>query len=369
MGDQRQKAAAAQVAHWVRQEIRELSAYHVPNPGDLVKLDAMENPYRWPAAMQERWLETLRSVAVNRYPDPSARELTAVMREQLGVPDQVGVLLGNGSDELIQIMALAMLGEGRTIVAPDPSFVMYRMIAKFAGYRFVGVPLDARDFSLDADIMLQAILREQPAIVFIAHPNNPTGNLVDPGLIEEIAATAPGLVVIDEAYGPFTHSSFLGRVGEWPNLVVMGTVSKLGLAGLRLGFLAGPQPWVDEFDKLRLPYNINVLTQATARFALEHMDEFRRQTALICEERARVIAALEQQPGVTVYPSEANFVLFRVQKPGAPEVVQGLRERGVLIKSMHGASPLLDNCLRTTVGTAEENLQFLSALADVIGKA
>ena len=356
------------VAEWVRADIQALSAYHVPEAEGVIKLDAMENPYTWPPEMRQAWLERLRQVDVNRYPHPQAPALKEALRRSMAIPDGMGLVLGNGSDELIQMLAMTVGGPGRTILSPEPGFVMYRMIAVFMGMEYVGVPLRADDFSLDTDALLAAIDRERPALLFLAYPNNPTGNLFDAGALERVLDAAPGLVVIDEAYAPFTDASFLPRLGEWPNLVVMRTVSKLGLAGLRLGLLAGPAAWLDQVEKTRLPYNINVLTQVSATFALEHGELFRRQTAAIRSERQRLFQALSRLPGLRVWPSEANFILVRVTAGAAPELHRRLREQGVLVKNLHGSHPLLEQCLRLTVGTPEENDTLLTALAGSLGE-
>ncbi|MCK4585835.1 MAG: histidinol-phosphate transaminase, partial [Gammaproteobacteria bacterium] len=307
------------VANWVRPEIRALSAYHVPDSGDVIKLDAMENPYAWPEAMVEEWLAVLRNVELNRYPDPSPADLKESLGKAMGVPAGMGVLLGNGSDELIQMIAMAVAQPGRKILAPEPSFVMYKMIATFTGMDYVGVPL-AENFDLDLSAMLAAIEEHQPAIVFLAYPNNPTGNLFDREAVKTIIEASPGLVVVDEAYHAFAGDSFMPELGvgngsgieKHDNLVVMRTVSKMGLAGLRLGLLAGPPAWLEEFDKVRLPYNINVLTQKSAEFALAHREVLDQQTEQICEDLEKLMVALEAIQGIKPYPSRANFILFRV---------------------------------------------------------
>ncbi len=351
------------VERWVRSEIRALAAYHVPDPGDLIKLDAMENPYRWPPEMVEAWLAVLRDTPVNRYPDSAAVEVKAALREAMPIPADADILLGNGSDELIQMIALAVAGEGRTVLAPEPSFVMYRMIGLFTGMDYVGVPLRGDDFALDMPAMLAAIEKHQPAVLFLAYPNNPTGNLWPESELRRLIEACPGLVVVDEAYAPFAGASLLAAVAEYPNLVVMRTVSKMGLAGLRLGLLVGATEWLSEFDKVRLPYNINVLTQVSARFALQHREVFDAQSEAICRERERLFTALQGMAGIAVYPSRANFLLFRVASGQAGRVFASLREQGVLIKNLHAASAQLSDCLRVTVGTPEENRRFLDALA------
>jgi len=347
---------------WVRPEIRALAAYHVPDATGLVKLDAMENPYTWPDELRREWLRLLHGVDVNRYPDPDAPRLKQRLRQAMSIPEGAGLLLGNGSDELIQMILLTLAQPGRVVLSVDPGFVMYRMIATFVGMDYVGVPLRADDFGLDLPRLLQAIEQQRPAVVFLACPNNPTGNLFGDDQVRAVIEAAPGLVVVDEAYAPFTDTSFLGELGRYPNLLVMRTVSKMGLAGLRLGLLAGPQIWLNEIDKTRLPYNINVLTQVSADFALRHHEVFDRQTRSIREDRARLLEQLAGIPGIRAYPSQANFILLRLPAGRAVEVHVRLRTEGILVKNLHGAHPLLADCLRVTVGQPQENADFLQAL-------
>ena len=346
----------------VRPEIRALRAYQVPDAAGLIKLDAMENPYVWPEGLKSEWLETLRGAELNRYPDPRGRILCDALRESMGIPRDMGLLLGNGSDELIQMLALTLAKPGRKVLSVDPGFVMYRMIALISGMDYLGVPLRADDFALDLPAVLEAIDRERPALIFIAYPNNPTGNLFDAEAVAAIIQAAPGLVIVDEAYSPFTDASFMSRLGDWPNLLVMRTVSKMGLAGLRLGYLAGPADWLAEIDKTRLPYNINVLTQASAAFALRHKAVLDGQTRAIRAERVRLFDALTAIPGVSPFPSDANFILLRLPAGTADACFAALKERGVLVKNLNGSHPLLADCLRVTVGTPEENRAFLTAL-------
>ncbi len=354
------------IEKWIRPEIRAINAYPVPDPGRLIKLDAMENPYTLPPELLEEWLHALRDVPLNRYPDAKARQLTDRLRATMDVPAGMDLLLGNGSDEIIQMLALALGGPGRTVLAPEPGFVMYRMIATFTGMDYVGVPLREKDFGLDRDAMLKAIDEHQPAIVYLAYPNNPTGNLFAEEDMVAIIRAAPGLVVVDEAYHAFAEQSFMGRLGQYDNLLVMRTVSKLGLAGLRLGFLAGPREWISELDKVRLPYNINVLTQASGEFALRHVAVLDEQTARIRQERDRLASTLGDIGGVTPYPSAANFILLRVAGD-ADAVFAGLQARGVLIKNLNRAGGALAGCLRVTIGTPEENNAFLTALRESLG--
>ena len=353
------------VARWVRPEIRALSAYHVPDASGLIKLDAMENPYTWPAEMVQQWLETLRQAELNRYPDPAASTLKDRLRKAMAVPADADILLGNGSDEIIQMLLLALAGPGQTVVSVEPGFVMYNMIATFAGMNYVGVPLQD-DFALDKNALLAAIEEHQPAIVFLAYPNNPTGNLFNASEIETIIRATPGVVIVDEAYHAFADDSFMPKVMDYDNLLVMRTVSKMGLAGLRLGLLAGPPPWLAEFEKVRLPYNINVLTQASAEFALQHAEVLRAQTEQIKKDRVILEQALGQIEGLTVYPSRANFILFRVPAGQARLIFEGLKSKGVLVKNLDKAGGVLKDCIRVTVGTPDENSAFITALTQVL---
>jgi histidinol-phosphate aminotransferase len=349
----------------IRPEIQRLTAYHVADATGMVKLDAMENPYSLPDDLRAKLAEKLRDAAINRYPDPHAMAVQQALRQAFDITPAYDIMLGNGSDELIQIIACALAKPGAALLAVEPSFVMYRMIAEFTGLRYIGVPLRP-DFALDEAAVLDAIEREQPELVFLAYPNNPTGNAFERAAIERILAAAPGLVVIDEAYHAFAGGlSFLDDLARFDNLVLMRTVSKLGLAGLRLGYLVGKPAWIAEFDKVRLPYNVNVLTQVAARFALEQVEVLEQQAALLVTERGRLMQALSAQEGVQVFDSSANFILFRV--PDARRVFAGLKWHGILIKNLHGGHPLLDNCLRVTVGAPEENDAFLAALVANLG--
>ncbi len=369
------------VKQLIRKEILNLNAYHVPNPGDMIKLDAMENPYHMPEALMDEWLELIRHAEINRYPDPAAAKLSSALKEYMEVPETNSsagaennvengvsrntIILGNGSDELIQIMAMAVAQPGKKILAPEPGFVMYSMIATFTGMDFVGVPLK-EDFSLDMPAMLEAIKSHQPALIFLAYPNNPTGNLFSDDEIVEVLTAAKGLVVVDEAYHPFACTSFMPRLGEFDNLLVMRTVSKMGLAGLRLGLLAGPEKWISEFDKIRLPYNINILTQVSAEFALKHAGVFEAQASIIRKQRDWLFEKLSGFSAFKVFPSRANFILLRVLEGDASEIFEGLKRRGVLIKNSHSAGGVLTQCLRITVGKPEENQALIVALNECV---
>ncbi len=358
-------ASSASPENLIRQEILALNAYHVPPATGMIKLDAMENPYVLPASLRNEIAQIVSEAAINRYPDAGACQLKASILKVTELPPGMDILLGNGSDEIIQLLALAVAKPKAVLLSVEPSFVMYKMIAAFTGMKYVGVPL-AEDFSLDLKAILASIEREQPALIFLAYPNNPTGNAFDANAIKQIIQATPGLVVVDEAYYAFASDSFIPHLAHYKNLLVMRTFSKLGMAGLRLGFLAGSKAWLEHLEKLRLPYNVGVLPQLVATKLLEHHEILLAQAESIKLERVKLLKALNAQTGIRAFPSDANFILFRVLR--ATQVFEGLKRSGVLIKNLNGGHPALTNCLRVTVGTADENNKFISALQENINQ-
>ena len=338
-----------------------MAAYKVTDATGLIKLDAMENPYQWPPHITDQWLKQIRDCQLNRYPDPDAKKLVATLRQLNRIPDQFEILLGNGSDEIIQILLMAM-PVNSSILAPEPGFVMYKQVALSLGLKYHGIPLQAHDYDLDLPAMLEAISRHQPKIIFLAYPNNPTANLFNRTSIEKVLERASGLVVIDEAYAPFANASFMDNLGDYDNLLVMRTLSKLGLAGLRLGFLAGNPIFIKELNKIRLPYNINILTQVSTEFALSQQALFSEQTEQICRDRNHVIDQLNSLHGIKAFPSAANFVLFRTPPGKANTIFTSLKDQGILIKNLSTQVGLLTDCLRVTIGKLEENTAFVNAL-------
>lgn len=347
----------------IRPDVQSMHAYHVQDSTGLVKLDAMENPFSLPEHLQRALGERLGRVAMNRYPGGCMHRVIEALSANIALPSGCAMMLGNGSDELVSLLAMACDIPGAAILAPVPGFVMYAMSAQLQGLRFVGVPL-TRDFELDEAAMLHAIEAERPSIVYIAYPNNPTANLWDEGTIEHIVDAVGrqgrGLVVFDEAYQPFATRTWMDRVSRHEHVLVMRTMSKLGLAGVRLGYLVGAAALVAEVGKVRPPYNVSVLNAEAALFALEHADEYARQAGVIRAERERLQAALKAIPNLRPYPSEANMILVRV--PDAKRAFEGMKQRGVLVKNVSGAHPLLANCVRLTVGTPQENELMLDAL-------
>jgi len=347
----------------IRDDVLAIGAYAVPDSTGFTKLDAMENPFGLPAELARELGHRLAKVALNRYPPADPRALKDRLATAIGLPAGMALLLGNGSDELIHLTIQACARPGATVLAPWPSFEMYDLSSRFDGCRFVPVPLEA-DFSLDRAAMLAAIAEHRPAVVFISWPNNPTGNLFERATVEAVLEAAPGLVVLDEAYLPFAQDTWLPQLAHWPNLLVLRTFSKLGLAGIRLGYLCGDPAWIAEINKLRPPYNVNVLTLVAADFLLDHLGMLDEQAAMLRAERGRLLARLRQLPGVTPFDSAANFILFRVAGgvDSADRVFAGLKSRRILIKNRPHVHPLLAGCLRVTVGLPSENDAFVAAL-------
>ena len=343
----------------LRADVQGMHGYAVQPSAGLVKVDTMENPFSLPPALRRALGERLAEVALNRYPAERGDVLRAELARHAHMPEGCDIMLGNGSDELISLLTLAADVPGNAVMAPLPGFVMYEMSAKLQGLKFVGVPLTP-DFELDGPAMLAAIREHQPALLYIAYPNNPTANLWDDDVVDAIIEAAPGLVVIDEAYQPFAARDSLERLRRHEHVVLMRTMSKFGLAGVRIGYMMGRRRLIAEIDKLRPPFNVSVLNCEAALFALEHVDEYARQAATIRAEREKLFAEIARLPGVRAFPSEANMILARV--PDAKRVFEGMRARGVLVKNVSGLHPLLADCIRITIGTPEENPQTLAAL-------
>jgi histidinol-phosphate aminotransferase len=348
----------------IRQDVQSMHAYAIQPSAGLIKLDAMENPFALPPELQRELGARLGRVAINRYPASCVADLVAALARHVELPAGCRLVVGNGSDELIDILSVACDVPGATVLAPLPGFVMYEMSARLRGLRFVGVPLTP-DFELDEATMLAAIEEHRPALTWIAYPNNPTANLFSDATIERIVSAVrrqSGFVVFDEAYHPFSSRSWLPRLATpgHEHVLVLRTLSKFGLAGVRIGYLCGAAALIEEIDKVRPPYNVSALNCEAALFALEHADAYARQAQLLRRERERLQAALRGMAGVHAWPSEANMILVRV--PDARRTFEGMKARGVLVKHIAGLHPLLANCLRLTVGTPDENGAMIDAL-------
>ena len=358
----------------IRRDLQDMQAYTVQDASGMVKLDAMENPHRLSAELQAQLGARLGAVAVNRYPGSRIDDLKRGIAQHTGLPQGYSLMLGNGSDELISLLSMACQMPGAVALAPEPGFVMYAMSAKLQGMTYVPVSL-RDDFELDEPAMTQAIAKHQPAIVYLAYPNNPTANLWDANVMRRLIAQVSaygGWVVLDEAYQPFSSDTWLTEINRDPQanaqVLLMRTLSKFGLAGVRIGYMLARTEVIAQLDKIRPPYNISVLNAECALFALEHADVFEKQAQDICHERQRLSQRLAAFKDVTVYPSQANMMLLRL--PGdadaATRVFTALKSKNILVKNVSKMHPVLHHCLRITVGTSTENDQLLSALQEVL---
>ena len=375
-------AIDALIARRIRRDVREMHAYAVQDASGMVKLDAMENPFALPPALQDALGKRLGALALNRYPDGRVNDLRTALARYVGMPAGHEIMLGNGSDELISLLSLACslpaeAGQPRPVVlAPTPGFVMYAMSAQLQGLDFVGVPLTA-DFALDVPAMVQAISDTQPALIYLAYPNNPTANLwdaADMAAVIAAAAESGSIVAVDEAYQPFSSRTYMDVIRANPaahrHVLLLRTLSKFGLAGVRLGYMTGPAALVSQIDKVRPPYNISVLNYECALFALEHQEAFAAQAQEICAQRAILLEALRTIPGVRAWDSDANMVLMRCpageagSNSAAQQCFDALKARSVLVKNVSKMHPLLAGCLRLTVGTPAENARLIQALQE-----
>ncbi len=347
------------IINLVRPAVRGLAAYHVDETFVRVKIDAMENPFLLPVKIRKGIGTSAQQALINRYPDPSAKKLKqAIARYWKMDPERM--LLGNGSDELIQAVVLAF---GGPVLAPTPSFAMYEITARALSQRAVTVPL-TNEFELDSDAVISAAKRTKAKVIFLACPNNPTGNRFSDTAVRRILEKTNAVVVIDEAYYSFSGKTFLPFLKKHPNMIILRTLSKIGLAGLRVGVLTASKEIIAELNKIRLPYNINTLSQAAGLVALRHGSMLNAQISLLISERRKLYNALLRTPGVTPFPTETNFILMWIEKD-ATKVFQALKKRGILVKNLDRPGPL-KGCLRVTVGTPAENKEFLKNLQGII---
>jgi histidinol-phosphate aminotransferase len=343
----------------IKPEVRKLKAYSIDEASYRIKMDAMENPFSMPPDIQKEISDAVGAALINRYPDPSAAKLKESIADLWGIGTK-RMILGNGSDELIQAIILAF---GGPVLIPTPTFAMYEITSRALSQEVIAVPL-TRNFALDPDKMLKKAKETKARIIFLACPNNPTGNRFSEEAVMKIVAKANAAVVIDEAYFSFSRKSFLPVLRDYPNMIILRTLSKIGFAGLRIGVLTASAKVIHELDKIRLPYNINTLSQAAAMTALRHPIILNQQLSQLISARERLYNALSQLDSVTAYPSETNFILFRTTSD-AVSIHEKLKEAGILIKNLNKPGPL-KNCLRVTVGTPEENNEFLAALKKIL---
>ena len=348
----------------IKEEVLGQTAYPVDNTPCRIKLDANENPLAIPEQLRERFAALLASVPLNRYPEAGSLALAARFAAKFGVgADQL--MLGNGSDELIQVLCTALARPGAEVMIPTPTFAMYRISALNAGLRVAAVPLDGA-FDLDLEAMRARIGANRPALTFLAYPNNPTANCFSRVRIEAVLEESPGIVVVDEAYFHFSQKTFLPLLQRHDNLVILRTLSKVGLAAMRIGLLIGPAVLVHELNKVRLPYNLNSLSQAAAGFYLDEEEAFLQQAAEIRRWRGELYSDMETLPGVHPRPADANFIFFSCDFD-TDRVYMALKKRGILIKNLSSPGPM-QGFMRVTVGTREENREFIEVFRDILAK-
>lgn len=350
------------IEQWLRSDIKNIDAYHVPVSKDMIKLDAMESPFGVPEDLKVEFLKCIEQSEVNRYPEADPSPLKGTLRSLMDIPDEFGILLGNGSDELIQLLALAC-SKDDLIMSFEPSFVMYELVSKYVNLEYFGVQLDS-NFDINLSDALLIIEREKPKIIFIAYPNNPTGNCFDYDAIIEIIKSTNSMVILDEAYYAYSDKSFLSEISNFPNLLVLRTISKIGFAGLRLGLLIGDQETIAQLNKLRLPYNINALTQTSANFLLQDKQRIINNAQIIIEERRRLAHELSLFSKFKVYPSQTNFIL--VHSEDAHSLHTALKENGILIKGFPKGSKLSD-FIRISVSEPVENNMLIDAIRNYYG--
>ena len=346
----------------IKEEILAQKAYHVDPTSCRIKLDANENPLAIPEKLRARLSALLASIPLNRYPEAGSVRLASRFAKAFGVGEDQ-VMIGNGSDELIQILCTALARPGAGIMIPVPTFAMYRITGVNTGLRVTEVPLDGA-FDLDLAAMREKAASRPPALTFLAYPNNPTGNCFSRERIETVLREASGIVVVDEAYFHFAEKTFLSGVGRQENLVILRTLSKVGFAAMRVAILIGAPALVHELNKVRLPYNLNSLSQAAAGFYLDNEEAFLEQAEKIRRWRGELFSALEAIPGIHPRPTDANFIFFSCDFD-ADRVYSKLRERGILIRNFNSPGAMR-GFMRVTVGTREENVEFSEVLRNIL---
>tara|TARA_B100000686_G_scaffold355104_1_gene469945 strand:- start:5202 stop:6263 length:1062 start_codon:yes stop_codon:yes gene_type:complete len=340
---------------FIREDIKALKPYYIESFDCDIKLHANENPFPPSPEIQRVFIESLSEIELNRYPEPSSKELRSILSERLGV-SQERLVVGNGSDELIFLLMQVFCKPGDAVAFPDPTFAMYSIIAKGMGLKPVAFPLDDQ-WDFHAEPFLKLAQQNGVQIIFISYPNNPTGNCFSKEQVKKIIEEFEGIVVLDEAYFDFSQKSFIDIIEAHNNLVILRSLSKIGLAALRVGFGVAHSKIIDEINKVRLPYNSNAVSQKFSAKALSNFPIIQEQIDKIRYEQKRLYAALSQIQSITVFSSDSNFILFRSES----EIFSGLVDAGILIRDLN-SHPRLNSCLRVTVGSPEENDAFIKRI-------
>ncbi len=345
-------------------KVQSMQVYNIPDSSGLIKLDAMEMPYLLPKEKMVELADKLTNLEINRYPNPEPNELIDKIKKTLNLSNNqtsnLDIILGNGSDELISIILLALSKPKAVVLSPTPSFVMYQQTSELLGMKFVGVDLND-DFSINLENFLVAIKTQNPALIFLSYPNNPTGNSWNKVELEQILQATNGFVVLDEAYNAFADDSALDLVEKYENAILLRTFSKVGLAGVRLGFMACHKKYAQQFNKARPPYNTNILSQEVVDFTLNNMELIEKNVELIKLEKESLLEFLSKIPNTKTIDTQTNFLLFKVEN--SEETFKKLRDEfKILVKDLNVHHKLLENTLRITIGAKEENKILKQAL-------
>lgn len=346
----------------IQDNVRSLKPYQVENIDCEIKLHANENPFPPSKELLDLFTASIQNMQLNRYPDPDSQNLKGSIAKRLNTETD-RLVIGNGSDEIILLLLQIFCKAGDTITSPDPTFAMYNIISQGLGVKSVNMPLDDH-WDFNANELLKLAEENRSRIIFLSYPNNPTGNCFSENQVCKVIESFKGIVVVDEAYYDFSHKSFVSQIEKHNNLVILRTLSKIGLAGLRVGFAIADPLIIDQINKVRLPYNSNTVSQTLAEHLMTYFGPVQKQIDSILGERHRLINELKKMHSITVFPSDSNFFLFRTDQP-ADEMFQYLIDNGILIRNL-SSHPKLNNCLRVTVGTKDENDRFLSKMADFI---
>ncbi len=341
----------------LRKNIKKLKSYSTEKVDCKAKLDANENPFDFPMELKEIILKDLLKHLFNRYPDPDSSEIKGLLSKEINInKDRIAV--GNGSDELIQSLTLAFGTRGS--LSFYPSFSMYGIISTVCNTNPKVISLD-KNFDIDMNITLSYIKKNQPSLIFIGYPNNPTSNSFSEDKITSIIESSSGLVVMDEAYSEFSKKTFLPLINKYDNLVVLRTFSKAyGLAGCRIGYMIASEKIVEQVNKVKLPFNLNSISQRIGIIALKHKRKCNKAIKIIISERTRLLKEIKKSSMLYTFPTEANFILFRT-KISSKTVFNKLLSNGILIRDV-ADNKLLKNCLRVTVGKPSENDAFLRVI-------
>ena len=348
--------SSVDLAKLIKENVRSLKPYAVENIQSEIKLHANESPFPPSKELHELFITSLKKFQLNRYPDPDSKNLKQSIAKRLGANTEQ-LIIGNGSDEIILLLLQVFCNEGDTIIIPDPTFAMYALISQSLGVKAINVPLNS-DWNINASQILETAEKNRSRLIFLSYPNNPTGNCFSETEVRTVIGEFNGIVVMDEAYYDFSQKSFVREIKKHNNIVVLRSFSKIGLAAMRVGFGVADSLIIQEINKVRLPYNSNMLSQSFAEHLINNFQLVQKQIDYILDERSRLIGELKKIESISVFPTDSNFFLFKTEH-SADELFYHLLYNGILVRNL-SSHPKLNNCLRVTVGTKSENDRFLS---------